>query len=180
MIRAFTLLMTSPYLPAPWQASVHKTDNCGSVGGVDWEFTIEGLAVQILSPTVHMSEVSLGKTLKPKLYPLAVPCMSAPTHFGVWVNGWKRCLCRVLWVSVKVLLLYVLPIHHSRDSIHNTDSGKLQYLYTLLELYQQHCTLNPCHKSHHILPSLLFREIVYKQLLLDKSNTEEVTTNDIL
>lgn len=43
---------------------------CASVGRADYELMIERLAVQILPPTAHMSEVSMGKTLNPELLPM--------------------------------------------------------------------------------------------------------------
>lgn len=53
----------------------------GSYGSVG-ELKMEVLAVQILAQTVHMFEVSLGKTLNPKLLPIGLAALraAAATH----------------------------------------------------------------------------------------------------
>lgn len=49
---------------------------------------IERLAVQIKAPTLQVSEVSFGKTLKPEFLPvvLEVPCMAAAIYD--YVSEW--------------------------------------------------------------------------------------------
>lgn len=51
-------------------ASTFWESGCASVGRAGYELMMGRLSVQILPPTVHMSEVSMGKTLNPELFPM--------------------------------------------------------------------------------------------------------------